>query len=776
MKIRRILHILLFFLLVTTSYAQRSYECWIDDNYDSRMVGTQPTDNDFSLSVDIGTLSSGIHLFNYHVQDLQGGWGPLYRKFFLKSSAEIIGYEYWFDDDVANKITANASGNELSLPISITQLKGGVHYLNIRTKHADGTWGTLMRKGFEVVQTITGYQYAFGTDTARTTVPIEPTSLLEMQNQRFDIPEPSVRTAISDSTAFKIDSIGHTALLVSNDTTDFTIAFRNDEGCYSEIQTTEVAVIDSLQRDLPEIPLFGNLQLDKVTTGDFRGFRINVDEDDTYKLWANQDARLMLLERDGYRILLSDSTSLRKAYELQLHAGRYYGIIYDTKTDSVNADDSIIVTYSLKNNIVATPVISHVGNHVEISTATSQATIYYTIDGTTPDKTSMVYQDSITVERNCTIKAIAYRENYNPSQITTFVVDWIVIGDAKFDGLVATISGERALDEAFEQSGGRNEAAKTIAAVVWNKETALTEDMLQGLDNPNLLIYVNDASLVPENHNNVVVNGVAKSILLTDTKSGNGNFFAPQPFVAESISYTRNFEQQTQIGVCRGWETIALPFDVQSVKHELQGDIAPFGSSVSDKHFWLRRLLPDGLQQDTQIEANTPYVISMPNSEEYVTEYNLPGRVTFSSANITVPATEPKIQSLANSSIEMVPTTVAVARSPEVWALNVGQAHDGYPEGSVFVRDYREVRPFEAYVVHQVVISDNDNPSPQLVSIQKLMGQVATGIQQVEERQMAADGLKWLGDGWWTLDGRKLQGKPTKKGIYIRNGCKQVIP
>jgi hypothetical protein len=28
---------------------------------------------------------------------------------------------------------------------------------------------------------------------------------------------------------------------------------------------------------------------------------------------------------------------------------------------------------------------------------------------------------------------------------------------------------------------------------------------------------------------------------------------------------------------------------------------------------------------------------------------------------------------------------------------------------------------------------------------------------------------------WYTVDGRKLQGKPTKKGMYILNGKKVVV-
>ena len=30
-------------------------------------------------------------------------------------------------------------------------------------------------------------------------------------------------------------------------------------------------------------------------------------------------------------------------------------------------------------------------------------------------------------------------------------------------------------------------------------------------------------------------------------------------------------------------------------------------------------------------------------------------------------------------------------------------------------------------------------------------------------------------DTWFSLDGRKLQGKPTQKGVYINNGVKVVV-
>ena len=44
-----------------------------------------------------------------------------------------------------------------------------------------------------------------------------------------------------------------------------------------------------------------------------------------------------------------------------------------------------------------------------------------------------------------------------------------------------------------------------------------------------------------------------------------------------------------------------------------------------------------------------------------------------------------------------------------------------------------------------------------------------TGIQTM------SDVSSKMSDVWYTLDGRKLHGKPTQKGVYINNGIKRVI-
>ena len=300
-------------------------------------------------------------------------------------------------------------------------------------------------------------------------------------------------------------------------------------------------------------------------------------------------------------------------------------------------------------------------------------------------------------------------------------------------------------------------------AAIQAGSAAIPDSIYAQVNNPNLLVYVNEAAMAPSGVQNVVINGQAREIVLTDATTVNNNFYVPQTFTAERISYTRNFTQSTQVGVSRGWESIALPFDVQSITHETKGTIAPFGNTASNRHFWLRELGSNGLQSATGIAANTPYVISMPNSSDYTDSYNLAGRVTFAAENTQVPVTEVKASAMADQSIVMIPTMQRQERSSEVWALNVGEVRGRYLEGSVFERDYREVRPFEAFTVHR---QENTQPAPRYVPLQEIGG--TTGIHSVESGELRTE-------KWYDLNGRQLQGKPSAKGVYINNGQKIVI-
>ncbi len=336
--------------------------------------------------------------------------------------------------------------------------------------------------------------------------------------------------------------------------------------------------------------------------------------------------------------------------------------------------------------------------------------------------------------------------------------------EAWFDGLTAWVYGDATLDDAFAEVG-RESAVQTIAAIVWEGTGALTAEQMQGITNPNLLVYVNEASKAPAGVQNVIVNGTAAQIVLTDA-SGNNNFFCPEPFTAQSISYTRNFSQTTEIGVSRGWETIALPFNVQSISHGSHGALVPFGGGNGGYPFWLHQLQDNGLTPVTAMEANTPYLICMPNNTVYPSAYNQAGSVTFASSNVTVPRTEPREAFGAN--VILTPAFQNQAAGPDIFTLNVGAARDSYAEGSVFISNYSDVRPFQAYVHHSNQARGTDDI--QFIPLTSIGGgDDTTAIMEII--QPAANGT---GD-WYSLDGRKLSSKPTQKGIYIQNGKKIVI-
>lgn len=56
---------------------------------------------------------------------------------------------------------------------------------------------------------------------------------------------------------------------------------------------------------------------------------------------------------------------------------------------------------------------------VEISCSTAGAEIYYTTDGSIPSESSQLYSQPVTLINTKTLKAIAYKDNYDPSEVTS---------------------------------------------------------------------------------------------------------------------------------------------------------------------------------------------------------------------------------------------------------------------------------------------------------------------------------------------------------------------
>ena len=319
-----------------------------------------------------------------------------------------------------------------------------------------------------------------------------------------------------------------------------------------------------------------------------------------------------------------------------------------------------------------------------------------------------------------------------------------------------------------------------LAAVIWNPSTQFTASVT----NPNFLLYVTSSQYAPSAIKNVVVGNTANIITLTDASSGN-NFYCPREFTARSISYSHSYGMTTGISEARGWESISLPFNVETITHSSKGTLVPFTNwqeGGSTKPFWLYQLGSGGFAEASSIIANTPYIISMPNNAEYLDEYRVSGTITFSSTDVTVKSSE-SLQNGTYGDRTFIPNFINQDANSGFYVLNSVNNYSanssGYAEGSRFVRNLRAIHPFEAYIAS----ANNAKESIPIFDDETTWIRSLSHIPSPEDK-----------GGIYDLSGRRIQGNKVteyqsdqfpalqggvrdrlQKGVYIVNGKKIVI-
>ncbi|MDE6368571.1 MAG: chitobiase/beta-hexosaminidase C-terminal domain-containing protein, partial [Muribaculaceae bacterium] len=239
------------------------------------------------------------------------------------------------------------------------------------------------------------------------------------------------------------------------------------------------------------------------------------------------------------------------------------------------------------------------------------------------------------------------------------------------------------------------DACQDLCAIIWNSTSLIVDSRLtEGIANRNILLYIpyrdaDGASGVV----NRVESGRAQSIVLTDTHP----FLAPIEFYADAIHYTRNFSKETLIGSCSGWETLTLPFDVETVSDAV-GEAVPFAKAQSDdRPFWLYRPTGNGWESTDVIRAYEPYLISMPNNPNYAEHYNIRGDVVFSASGVQVGVTPEPEGYAYKGGAQLWPCFNGVEADGSRWVVNDDWFENDVP-GSVFVSGLRAARPFECYL------------------------------------------------------------------------------
>lgn len=237
-------------------------EYWLDEDYAGKVVvnfsGSNASEH---LLGNISTTSvgQGLHRFQIRFFDSSGKWSSVMSQFFYKQNTSLSGltaylsnYEYWYDSDVANKVTGTFSGTatqeNLLSTVTTTALLDGLHTFNIRFKDNFGKWSSVASQFFYRNTSLSGstaylssYEYWYDNDYAGkvtssfsgTTTQehvlstIATTSLndgLHTFNIRFKDSFKNWSSVVSQFFYRQTDAAGSTALL-----TDYEYWFDNDD-------------------------------------------------------------------------------------------------------------------------------------------------------------------------------------------------------------------------------------------------------------------------------------------------------------------------------------------------------------------------------------------------------------------------------------------------------------------------------------------------------------------------------------------------------------------
>lgn len=207
------------------------------------------------------------------------------------------------------------------------------------------------------------------------------------------------------------------------------------------------------------------------------------------------------------------------------------------------------------------------------------------------------------------------------------------------------------------------------------------------------------------------------------------------------------------------WNTLCLPFDISTASGTLSGDnvqamtLNTTTSSLTDGTLTLN------FDAATTIPAGTPFIIKWDNTGVNITNPVFMG-VTVS--NATNDATVEGVLTFTGTY-----APVSIAAGGDNTKLYLGAANKlYYPTKAMTIGTHR------AYFQLSDGITAAEPTSPQQAGVRAFVlnfgNDEATGIITVHDSGFMVNGF----DAWYTLDGRRLDGQPTAKGLYIHGGKK----
>ena len=215
------------------------------------------------------------------------------------------------------------------------------------------------------------------------------------------------------------------------------------------------------------------------------------------------------------------------------------------------------------------------------------------------------------------------------------------------------------------------------------------------------------------------------------------------------------------------WNTLCLPFSMTA--EQVSAQLAPAALMELDTEAGTYEHIT-GFENGTlylnfknagSIEAGKPYIIKWnATTPDYITDPVF-SNVTISNALTQVQSDDGTVAFVGNYS------PVSIGEGGDNTMLYLGADNTLYYPSSAMVigacRAYFQLNGITAG-------TPTDPQSANVLQFMLNFGEESTGIENVQHSTFNVQP-----EGWFTLDGRRLSGKPTTKGIYLRGGRKVVV-
>lgn len=279
----------------TPNLKLNQYEYWFDDDYGSKAVVNAAPQETIVLNntLDVSSFDDGLHHFSIRFRDENNQWSSVNTEFFYKlpentsnPGLNINQYEYWFNDDYANKVFVNTSPNAILIlddMIDASMLVNGLHAFNIRFKDELDQWTSVSSsfiyknaESLTVFRDVVEYQYWFNDDYDNNAiVTVSPDEIYALDT--FVFPE-----------SFGLGLGFH----------DLNIRFKDSSGQWSSIVTEEFEITILLDTQIPDKVLSDVVVYPNPTFG---VLYVNLNEHYDQVLVSVTDYTGRIIKQDTYK-------------------------------------------------------------------------------------------------------------------------------------------------------------------------------------------------------------------------------------------------------------------------------------------------------------------------------------------------------------------------------------------------------------------------------------------------------------------------------------------